>query len=186
MIAYLEGTIIVKNPNYIILKCSSIGYKIFIVPTEHYKKGEDISLYIHEHITEDKDDLYGFKTLEKMEIFELLLSVSGLGPKIGMTILSSMSKNEIEKSIESGDVKSFKRIKGIGQKMAMKIILELKTKLDIIELDKLQGDKKVDTEVEEVLISLGYKQKEISKLISQIPNDISNLESKIKWVLKNI
>lgn len=185
MIAYLEGKTITKRLNYIILKCDSVGYKIFIVPTESYPKEKNISLFIHDHVGEDKRDLYGFKTFEQLEIFELLLGVSGLGPKIALTILSSMSKTDIEKSIESGDVKAFQKIKGIGQKMAMKIILDLKSKLDLVELDKLKNGKRTDTEVEEVLISLGYKKKEIGKIIDSIPTDIKDLESRIKFALKN-
>jgi Holliday junction DNA helicase RuvA len=142
-------------------------------------------LYIHDHVGEDKRDLYGFKSLEQLEIFELLLGVSGLGPKIALTILSAMNKSEIEKTIESSDVKSFQKIKGIGQKMAMKIILELKSKLDLVELDHLKNGKRTDTEVEEVLISLGYKKKEIGKIIDSIPVDVKDLESRIKYALKH-
>ncbi len=184
MIAYLEGKIITKRLNYIILKCQTVGYKVFVIPTESYPDNMDASLYIHEHITEDKDDLYGFKSIGQLEIFELLITVSGLGPKIALTILSSMGQTEIEKAIETGDVKTFQKIKGIGQKMAMKIILDLKSKLDLVELDNLKNGKRTDTEVEEVLLSLGYKKQEITKIIDNIPADIKNLESKIKWALK--
>ena len=185
MISYLSGQIITKRPNYIILKCGYVGYKVFVVPTEHYLKDDTLSLYIHEHITEDKNDLYGFKTIEKLEIFELLIGVSGLGPKIGMTILSSMDKSEIESAIELGDVKTFQKIKGIGQKMAMKIILELKSKLDLMELENLKNGAKIDVELEEALLSLGYKKKEISKVIDIVPQDLKSIEEKIKWTLKN-
>jgi Holliday junction DNA helicase RuvA len=185
MIAYLSGKIIMHRSNWIIIDTGSIGYKVFVLPTAHYDIGENYSLYTHEYIREDRDDLYGFNTLEELEIFEILISVSGLGPKIGLMILSTRTKSEIEKAIELGDVKVFQSVKGIGKKLAAKIILELKNKLDISQLDNLSGDKSVDLETENALMALGYKKQEIQPMLKKLPKNIKTLDNKVKWVLKN-
>ena len=185
MIAYLEGQIIKKKNNHIILKCSSIGYKIYVIPTQSFIEEDILSLYIYEHITEDKDDLYGFKSYDELEIFETLIGVSGLGPKIALTILASMSKKEIEQAIDREEVKTFQRIKGIGQKMAAKIILELKSKINFSKISQSQNSRDRDSETADALYSLGYKTKEVDKILSQIPSHIADLESKIKWALQN-
>lgn len=182
MIAYLEGKIIHKRLNWIILKCQSIGYKIFIIPAQKYKENQGYSLYIYEHIREDKNDLYGFKTIKELEIFEILLSVSGLGPKMGLSILTSLPVKEIEKAIEEADVKKFEKIKGIGKKLAAKIILELKNKVDFSQIDNKKYSNH-DQELEDALASLGYKKNEITKIISTLPKDLKNLEEKIRWAL---
>lgn len=184
MISYIEGKIIHKKINYIIVLAGALGYKIFIVPTESYPVDSNIKLFLHEHITEDKDDFYGFKTADQLETFEMLISVSGLGPKIGLTVLSTMDKDKIETAIESSDVKSFEKIKGIGKKLATKIILELKGKIDLLELERKQGAIFIDTETEEALLSLGFKQVEIGKILSTMPKDILTTEDKIRWALK--
>lgn len=185
MISYIQGSIIYKKTNYIIILAGHIGYKIFIVPTEHFPVDTDISLFLHEHISEEKDDLYGFKTADQLDIFEVLISVSGLGPKMAIAVLSSLDKKAIETAIETSDVKVFEKIKGIGKKLASKIILELKGKIDFSQLEKTNNLYVNDTQTEEALISLGFKKPEINKILSSLPKDILTIEDKIRWALKN-
>lgn len=185
MIAYLEGSVIHRHANYLILKCGAVGYKIYISPTQNINLANTLSLYIYEHIREDRDDLYGFANIGELEIFEILISVSGLGPKMALSILSVMDKDKIESTIEKGDYKVFQEIKGIGKKLAAKIILELKNKIELSDIDKLQGAKKIDLETEEALLSLGFKKHEIQKIIDQMPNELRNITDKVKWALKN-
>ena len=183
MISYIHGKIIYQKINYLFILAGAIGYKVFVIPTKDYKNDADISLFLHEHIAEDKDDLYGFDTAEELEIFEILISVSGVGPKMAMQILSSLTKKEIEAAISSGDMGTFQAVKGVGKKLAAKIIIELKRKIenkDIAGFDDLH----IDSETEEALISLGYKKPEIKKVIDKLPKDLIATEDKIRWILR--
>lgn len=182
MIGYLEGKIIHKSVNYIILKVGEVGYKVFVIPTEPYLLNTKTEVFIYEDIKEEKHDLYGFKDQNRLSTFEKLISVSGLGPKIAITILSSMTAGQISKSIDDNDTNSFLAIKGIGKKLANKIILELKDKIDISDLGG--ASQNTDRELIEALESLGYGKKEIEKIIKEIPKDILTIEDKIKWSLK--
>lgn len=176
MIAYIDGKVIYKKANYVIVLAGSVGYKVFVIPTEHFSLDEETALFLHEHISEEKDDLYGFKSAEQLEIFQMLISVSGLGPKIAMTILSSLNKDNIESAIEAGNIKAFEKIKGIGKKLAAKIILELKGKIDLLALEDKSNIAVADIEAEEALISLGFKKVEIDKILSNLPKDIITIE----------
>lgn len=185
MISYIVGKIIAKRANWVIVQAGSIGYKVFVLPTVHYDINADYSLFTHQHIREDRSDLYGFNTLEELEIFEILLSVSGLGPKMGLAILSTRTRSEIEQAIETGDVKPFQQVKGIGKKLAAKIILELKNKLDLSGLDDKLSTAPTNTETEDALISLGYKKSEAQKMLANLPKDLATLDEKVRWVLRN-
>lgn len=185
MISYLKGKIIHVGLGWIILDIGNIGYRIYTIANCDLKIEKHIEFFTYQHIREDRSDLYGFTDISQLEIFETLISVSGLGPKMALSVLSQKSKSDIEKAIESGDYKTFQEIKGIGKKLAAKIILELKNKIEKADLDNLNDRDKKDSELEEALVSLGYKSKEAQKISSKIPENIIGLEQKVKWALKN-
>lgn len=185
MISYLKGKIIHVGLGWIILDIGNIGYKVNIIGNWKLVIGNFTQMFVYQHIREDRSDLYGFTDISQLEIFETLISVSGLGPKMALSVLSQKNKNDIEKAIESGDYKTFQEIKGIGKKLAAKIILELKNKIEKADLDNLNGRDKKDSELEEALISLGYKSKEAQKISAKIPENLKTLEQKVKWALKN-
>lgn len=185
MIAYLSGKIIYKHAEYIILDVSGIGYKVYIIPTGNFPLDSKIQVFTYQHIREDRSDLYGFSEYKELEIFETMLSVNGLGPKMALAILSMLSVDEIEKAIATSEAKTFQKAKGVGKKLAAKIILELKSKLDVGDLEKLQADDKADTELIDALVALGYKKNEAVKIASQVPNDLKNIQEKIKYALKH-
>ena len=136
MIAHLRGTILEKHPNQVILEATGVGYDIFI-PVSTYTTlgdtGTSVSLRIHTHVREDALQLFGFATAEEKLVFERLISVSGIGPKLAVTVLSGLPTAELIASIRTGDVQKLVRIPGVGKKTAERMILELKDKLVGVE-----------------------------------------------------
>src|SRR3954468_9583967 len=129
MIAHLRGTILEKHPNQVILEATGVGYDIFI-PVSTYTTlgdtGSSVSLRIHTHVREDALQLFGFATAEEKLVFERLISVSGIGPKLAVTVLSGVPTAELINAIRTGDVQRLVRIPGVGKKTAERMVLELK------------------------------------------------------------
>lgn len=183
MIAFLIGKIVNKFNNWIIVDVHGVGYKVFCDTSN--LNDDDISLYIHHHIRENEQALYGFKSAEELQLFELLLTVNGVGPKAAMAIMSSASPEKIISAVAHSDASLFKTISGIGQKVAAKIIVELKNKVGgvgEIDLGGLEGS----NEVVDALESLGYKKPEIAAALRAIPESLKDTQSKVTWVLKEI
>jgi Holliday junction DNA helicase RuvA len=136
MIAHLRGTILEKHPNQVILEATGVGYDIQI-PVSTYTTlgdtGSSVSLRIHTHVREDALQLFGFATAEEKAVFERLISISGIGPKLAVTVLSGLPTSELIASIRTGDVQKLVRIPGVGKKTAERMILELKDKLTGVE-----------------------------------------------------
>jgi holliday junction DNA helicase RuvA len=136
MIAHLRGTILEKHPNQVVLEATGVGYDIQI-PVSTYTTlpdaGGTVALRIHTHVREDALQLFGFATMEEKLVFERLISVSGIGPKLAVTVLSGLATSELIGAIRSGDVQKLVRIPGVGKKTAERMILELKDKLIAVE-----------------------------------------------------
>ena len=133
MIAHLRGRLISKNPNQAIVDCGGVGYDVTIsVATfsELPAEGVEASLYVHTHVREDQIALFGFVDTREKRLFEKLLSISGIGPKLAITILSGISAERLVAAIRGGDHGTLTRIPGIGKKTAERIVLEIKDKLD--------------------------------------------------------
>lgn len=132
MIAHLKGTILEKHPNQVILETNGVGYEVQI-PVSTYttlgNPGSAVSLRIHTHVREDTLQLFGFATAEEKIVFERLVSVSGIGPRLAVTVLSGLPTPELVSAIRTGDVQKLVRIPGVGKKTADRIVLELKEKL---------------------------------------------------------
>jgi holliday junction DNA helicase RuvA len=136
MIAHLKGTILEKHPNQLILEANGVGYEVQI-PVSTYTTlgdpGSAISLRIHTHVREDALQLFGFATAEEKIVFERLVSVSGIGPRLAVTVLSGLPTPELVSAIRTGDIQKLVRIPGVGKKTAERIVLELKEKLIGVE-----------------------------------------------------
>jgi Holliday junction DNA helicase RuvA subunit len=132
MIAHLRGTLLTKHPNQAIVETHGVGYEVTIsIPTfsEMPAVGSEVALHIHTHVREDALSLYGFLRLGEKHLFEKLLTVSGIGPKLAITILSGMAADEMMTAIRGGDLVRLTRIPGIGKKTAERMVLELRDKL---------------------------------------------------------
>lgn len=192
MYEYIKGIYKGVNKDYIVVENNGIGYKIntsgsTIAKTP--KIDENITLYLQQIVREDFIGLYGFLTKEEINMFNLLLTINGIGAKAALSLLSISSVNNLKYAIISGDEKNLVRAPGVGKKTAQRIILELKDKIkpeEIInqEKDHRQVSQEEETmEVLEALIALGYSEKEAGRAVASIDNNDS-IESMIKNALK--
>jgi Holliday junction DNA helicase RuvA len=173
MIAYLRGTVRFKRPNRVVLEAGGVGYDVVIPVSTFYdleEEGREAALHIHTHVREDALALFGFKTEREKIFFEKLLSVSGVGPKVAITILSGLELEELITALRKGDLVSLTHIPGVGRKTAERLVLELRDKLT--ELAATTGQREAEpakpsatgefTAVEEdalsALINLGYNR----------------------------
>ena len=195
MYAYIKGSLEVKTSGYIVIDVNGIGYKIFmseIAIAELGEIGQIVKVHTYLKVKEDEMSLYGFNTNEELRMFELLLSVSGIGAKSAINILSNITPSSFALAVITSDVAKIKALPGIGPKGAQRIILELKDKLnkqqDIEEVEK-QVQKVVDTQKYNEAISalqvLGYSKKEIQCALQGIDEDLT-VEEIIKLGLKNL
>lgn len=161
VIAHLRGRILSKRPNQAILECGGVGYDVTIsVPTfsELSAEGSEASLYIHTHVREDQLALYGFVRPEEKMLFERLLTVSGIGPKLAITVLS-MAALEVVGAIRGNDVTRLTKIPGVGKKTAERMVLELKDKLDHFgAAPTVASPNQVEEDVLSALVNLGYQR----------------------------
>src|SRR5580693_3257672 len=133
MIAHLRGKVLSKTPNQVVVDCGGVGYDVAIsVATfsELPAEGAEVSLHVHTHVREDQIALFGFAEMQEKRLFERLLTISGIGPKLAITVLSGISADRLVMAIRSGDHATLTRIPGIGKKTAERVVLELKDKLD--------------------------------------------------------
>ena len=133
MIAHLRGQILSKSPNSVILDCNGVGYELAISVTtftELGSEGAEGKLHVHTHVREDALALFGFSELTEKRLFEKLLTISGIGPKLALTVLSGISAERLVGTIRAGDHATLTKIPGIGKKTAERVVLELKDKLD--------------------------------------------------------
>jgi Holliday junction DNA helicase RuvA len=171
MIAHLRGTLLAKHPNQAIVEVHGVGYDVSIsVPTftEMPAAGAEVSLHIHTHVREDALSLYGFLRLAEKHLFEKLLTVSGIGPKLAITILSGMPADEMVGAIRTGDLARLTRIPGIGKKTAERMVLELRDKL-LVPTGASEISAPTATPVEEdvisALVNLGYQRAAADKAL---------------------
>ncbi len=174
MIARISGTLVYKSPVYLIVDTHGVGYRLFIPLTTFYEipeVGQPVTLNIHTQVKQDAINLFGFHTLEDRDIFQLLLAVSGIGPKLAINVLSGISAGELIKALSEGNWKRLVSIPGVGRKMAERIILELRDKaLKLAAADAApacpavlpRSDMREDAL--SALINLGYK--------SQVADDV--------------
>ncbi len=162
MIAHLRGRLIAKHTNQAIVEAGGVGYDVSItIPTfsDLPATGAEVALHIHTHVREDTIALYGFLRAEEKKLFEKLLQVSGIGPKLAITILSGMPTPEMVAAIRSGDVPRLTRIPGIGKKTAERMVLELRDKLEAFaEAPGVTAATAVEEDVLSALVNLGYQR----------------------------
>ncbi|WP_405609994.1 Holliday junction branch migration protein RuvA [Polaribacter sp. Asnod1-A03] len=193
MITQIRGKLVEKNPTEAVVDCGGVGYLLHISLNTFSSLPDDelVVLYTHLSIREDAHTLFGFATKIEREVFKLLISVSGVGPSIARTMLSSMTSEEIQHAIASENVKLIQSVKGIGVKTAQRVIVDLKDKiLKTIDLDEVSVSTS-NTNKEEALSALevlGFNKKQSEKVISNIlkENPEATVEKLIKLALKNL
>lgn len=193
MITQIRGKLVEKNPTHAIVECNGIGYFLHISLNTYSKipDNEAILLYTHLYIKEDAHTLFGFAEKVEREIFKLLISVSGVGPSIARTMLSSMTAEEIQHAIGSEDVATIQSVKGIGAKTAQRVIIDLRDKIVktyALSEDSLKSNNTIKDEALSALEVLGFSRKQVDKLVQKIIQEApeTTLENIIKQALKNL
>ena len=186
MIASLSGKLTFRGTKYVLVDVGGIGYKLScsletlkMLP----KTGEHVQLFTHLYVRENALDLYGFSTMAELEFFEMLISISGIGPKSAIGVLSVAPLDSLKRAIATGESSYLTKISGIGKKIAQKMIVEL--------LDKLSGPGGVmvgtdESDALDALVSLGYSVREARDALHALPAELSTIDEKIKAALKTL
>ncbi len=187
MIGKIEGQVIHIGDRFVIVNVLGVGYKLF-VPKEvldQVKKDSNLSLWVYTAVRENSIDLYGFMENEELSFFEMLLGVSGIGPRSALSILDIAPVGVLRKAIAVGDMGYLTKVSGIGRKTAEKIIVELRDKLRGFEDDEFSSETiKEEKDVIEALKSLGYSQNESREAVKAIPHEIKEINERLKEALR--
>ena len=189
MIAHLNGKLIEKNPTTLIIECAGVGYEVKISLTTFSALGpaESIMIFTQHIVREDAQLLYGFATKEEREMFNHLISVSGIGPNTAMIMLSSLTPEEVAHAIQTDDVKTIQGVKGIGIKTAQRVIIDLKDKMLKITFSSENVFAQNNTnrfDALTALVSLGFDKNTVEKAIDKISTGEETVEQLIKQALK--
>lgn len=198
MIARISGTLLHKSVDYVIIDAHGIGYRVFVPLTTYYElpeAGGVVSLNIHTSVKQDAIHLFGFHTGGEKEIFQLMLSVSGIGPRLAMNILSGIAADELVRAVSQGDMKRLVTIPGVGKKMAERMVFELRDKVGRIEtgdVDRGTGeitdkDEQIIEDALSALVNLGYKRNQAQNVLDSViekGQGLTTLDILLKETLK--
>jgi len=189
MISTLRGTITELGARSAVVEAAGVGYKVFVTDDALHglKVGAEMAFWTHHAVREDSEDLYGFTARKDRDFFELLLTVSGIGPKSALNILSLVTPDTLVSSIQTGSVAHLVKVSGIGRKTAEKIVLELKDKLgglDASEGGALSAGMSSDMDAILALQALGYDAEEAREALKKVGKDVSDIGEKVKAALK--
>ncbi len=187
MISKLKGNVDYITEKFLVVDVKGVGYKVFATSDilSITKTGEEVSLWIYTAVRENSIELYGFRNPNELSFYELLLDVSGIGPKSALAILGIAPIEILRRAIATGDTSYLNKVSGIGRKTAEKIIVELKDKFAIYKDDSFSdGQIREEEDILEALKSLGYSQNEARDALKQIPNDTKGANARIKEALK--
>jgi Holliday junction DNA helicase RuvA len=171
MIAHLRGRLLAKRPNQAIVEAGGVGYDVAIsVPTfsELPAAGAEVALHIHTHVREDALALFGFLRIEEKQLFERLIAVSGIGPRLAITILSGMAAAEMVGAIRANDIAKLTRIPGIGKKTAERMVLELRDKLSAFGATPVAAPSGFEEDVLSALTNLGYQRAAAERAVDAV------------------
>ena len=187
MIAKLEGLLDSVEDGFIILMAGGVGYKVSVSSFVLGKLAgqERAVLYTHTYVREDALALYGFLSMDELRMFELLISVSGVGPKAALSILSLADPVAIKTAILNHDASILTKVSGVGKKTAERVILDLENKVGKIA-EGVRTEAMADSEVLDALLALGYGAGEAREALQAVPNDLKDTSAKVRWVLQHL
>ena len=183
MYDYIKGTITCLKNNAIVLDNNGIGYLIYVSNPYSFEVSKEYKVFVYQKVAEDENSLYGFKTNEEKNLFLKLISVKGLGCKMALPILAVGSTDGIMDAIERENILYLKKFPKIGDKLAKQIILDLKGKLEFIGTGISEDETATENELKEVLIGLGYKEKELKPVLAKVNTSLP-IEEQVKDALK--
>lgn len=191
MIATIEGKVSEKFGGLVVVETGGVGYGLFVIPEDsgQLKAGNNAKLYIHEHIRENVHDLYGFSELTTKELFDQLLSVNGVGPKMALAILSVGSAAEVRAAIAEGNTRFLQTAPGVGKRVAERVVVDLKDKVGLIvkggvESLLVSAAAAQKDEAVQALVALGYSTNDAVNVLSEIDNKLST-EERVKQALRS-
>lgn len=197
MLYNLKGTLTVSDVNYIVVECGGVGFKCFTTLNTVKnigKTGSEVNVYTHLAVREDAMDLYGFATLAELDAFKLLITVSGIGPKAAVAILSELTPDKLALCIASGDAKSITRAQGVGKKTAERVVLELKDKMgaiatgdnsEIVTAVSSVAESSNSAEAVDALVALGFTRSDASVAVGAMDKSLS-VDEMIRLGLKQL
>ena len=191
MISFLRGKVKNKGQGYIILDVRDVGYKVFVNETVYAELdiGQEAEFYIYQHVREDALNLFGFKSLDQLEMFELLLSISGIGPKSALGVLGIASTEDIKDSIARGDSSLLTKVSGIGKKTAERVVLDLREKVGRVthsEQHATDGGMIASGDEIDALMALGYSMMQARDALRQVDSSVKDSGERIKAALRAI
>ncbi len=197
MIYNVKGVLSYADPAFAVVECGGVGFKCFVSVTtlrQLPSVGKEVNLFTHMAVREDAIDLYGFYELSELEAFKLLITVSGVGPKAAMAILSALPPDRLSIAVSSGDVRSIQQANGVGKKTAERVVLELKDKMagigssgvaSVVEGIQSVASSSNASEAVEVLISLGYERSDAATAVGALDKSLS-VDEMIRLALKQL
>jgi|SRR3989344_5473504 len=173
MISYLEGKVRHKEGRFVVVDVGGVGYKVFSTETvlSNLKNGSTASLWTYLAVRENALDLYGFREKEVLDFFELLIGISGIGPKTALGVLNVATVKTLRQAVSTSDISYLTKVSGIGKKIAEKIILELRDKFDAEEFSGTEDNLQNEADVVEALKSLGYQERDAREALKKISKD---------------
>ena len=196
MYAYIKGDLEEKSNGFVVIENNGIGYKIFMSNTAIGRLGDlhsKVKVYTYYQVREDNISLYGFNTKEELRMFELLISVSGVGSKTAINMLSNIEASSFAVAVVSNDIKKISSIKGVGNKTAQRLVLELKDKLkaeqelmNVDEVQETESNDEISSDAITALQILGYTRKDVEAVLKKIDTKNLSTEEIIKQALKSL
>ena len=187
MIATLHGKLQSRTDDALIVNVGGVGFRVR-APSGTIASlgaaGSDVLLFTHLHVREDDLSLYGFATEDELRLFEMLLTVSGIGPKVAMGVLSSAPADTLRVAIGQGNLDALTALPGIGKKTAQRLVLELKGKVDVSGLGEIGELSPMDEDVMNALINLGYSAAEATRAARSIPSNVKTVEDRVRIALQ--
>jgi Holliday junction DNA helicase RuvA len=191
MISTLRGTITEKSSSTVVLECSGVGYGVFVTFEDYgaLEKDSAVKLYIYEHVRENAYDLFGFRSRETKLLFELLLSVNGVGPKMALAILSIANVSQVKQAIATGDIKFISQAAGVGKRVAERVVVDLKDKVGLEASEDATGflavpAGNISDEALQGLVVLGYSVHDAAEALKGVDDKLS-VEERIRHALKS-
>jgi Holliday junction DNA helicase RuvA len=195
MIAFLRGRVLEKSPNRLIVDIGGVGYDVSVPLSTFYTAGDpgaEISLRVHTHVREDQIALFGFASALELAVFERLIAVSGIGPKLALSVLSGIESRELITAVQRGDIARLTRIPGVGKKTAERIVIELRDRLPKT-IDDSVAAAEVETpenamrgDLVSALVNLGYNRQSIDQVLEKVMRDAATFESALRSALREL
>ncbi|MBU1132230.1 Holliday junction branch migration protein RuvA [Patescibacteria group bacterium] len=191
MLSYIKGKIILKTEHFLIIENQGLGYKIFVASniSQSAQSGNETELFLYQHVREDSLQLFGFSDYNELSLFELLISVSGIGPKTALGVFALAGVNDIKSAIINNDSSMLKKVSGIGNKTAERIVLELKNKVaGIVGVGGIKSKEEMsaDSEAVEALTALGFSREKVREVLQEIDPQIKDVRLIVRDALKKL